>query len=248
MLPLGYCMQFWSPHLKKEIIELEKAQIRVSMLAQGKEGLPIETDPNKTKSLSVKKGHTCSPGYQSVWIMCNMFHSISWMLLRWLDSITDSMDMSLSKLWEIMKGREGHGLTCSSPWGHKESDTTWWLNNIWLHRVLVAAHEIFSCHLQTLSCDMRTLCCMWTLSCGVGSSSLCCAVLCLVAKSCLTLCNTMDCSPPGFFVHGILQARILEWLPFPFLEDVPDQGIKPWSLALQADSLPFELQGSPSLP
>ena len=47
VLPLGYCMQFWSPHLKKEIIELEKAQIRVFILAQGKEGLPIETDPNK---------------------------------------------------------------------------------------------------------------------------------------------------------------------------------------------------------
>ena len=34
------------------------------------------------------------------------------------------------------------------------------------------------------------------------------AVLCLVAQSCLTLCNRMDCSSS---VHGILQARILEW-------------------------------------
>ena len=32
----------------------------------------------------------------------------------------------------------------------------------------------------------------------------------LVAQSCLTLCNPMDCSPPSFSVHGILQARILE--------------------------------------
>ena len=39
-----------------------------------------------------------------------------------------------------------------------------------------------------------------------------CAMLCLVAPSCLTLCVPMDCSPPGSFVHGILQARILEWL------------------------------------
>ena len=31
----------------------------------------------------------------------------------------------------------------------------------------------------------------------------------LVAQSCLTLCNSMDCSPPGSSVHGILQARIL---------------------------------------
>ena len=31
-------------------------------------------------------------------------------------------------------------------------------------------------------------------------------------QSCPTLCNPMDCSPPGFSVHGILQARILEWV------------------------------------
>ena len=32
-----------------------------------------------------------------------------------------------------------------------------------------------------------------------------------VAQSCLTLCDPMDCSPPGFSVHGIFQARVLEW-------------------------------------
>ena len=35
-------------------------------------------------------------------------------------------------------------------------------------------------------------------------------VVCLVAQSCLTLCNPVDCSPPGSSVHGIFQARILE--------------------------------------
>ena len=34
----------------------------------------------------------------------------------------------------------------------------------------------------------------------------------LVTQSCPTLCNPTDCSPPGFSVHGILQARILEWI------------------------------------
>ena len=34
----------------------------------------------------------------------------------------------------------------------------------------------------------------------------------LVTQSCLTLCDPMDCSPPGSFVRGILQARILEWV------------------------------------
>ena len=34
----------------------------------------------------------------------------------------------------------------------------------------------------------------------------------LVTQSCLTLCNPMNCSPPGSSIHGILQARILEWV------------------------------------
>ena len=38
----------------------------------------------------------------------------------------------------------------------------------------------------------------------------------LVAQSCLTLCDPKDCSLPGSSVHGILQARILEWVDFPF--------------------------------
>ena len=38
----------------------------------------------------------------------------------------------------------------------------------------------------------------------------------LVAKSCLTLCSPMDCSLPGSSVHGILQARIPEWVAISF--------------------------------
>ena len=38
----------------------------------------------------------------------------------------------------------------------------------------------------------------------------------LVTQSCLTLCDPMNCSPPGFSFHGILQARILEWIVLPF--------------------------------
>ena len=109
----------------------------------------------------------------------------------------------------------------------------------------------------------------------------------LVAQSRLTLCNSMDCSLPGSSVRGILQTRILEWVPMPssrgssqprdwtqvsciagrfftvwttretkntgvgslpFLRgNLPSPGINPRSPALQADSLPAELQGSPHL-
>ena len=42
--------------------------------------------------------------------------------MRWLDGITDSMDMSLSKLWELVMDQGC--LECCSPWGHKELDRT----------------------------------------------------------------------------------------------------------------------------
>ena len=43
-----------------------------------------------------------------------------------------------------------------------------------------------------------------------------CVCMCSVAQSCPTFCDPMDCSPPGSSVHGILQARILEWVVIPF--------------------------------
>ena len=47
---------------------------------------------------------------------------------------------------------------------------------------------------------------------------------------CLTLCDTVECSPPDSSVCGILQARILEWVVMPFSRDLPNPGIKPMSL------------------
>ena len=64
-----------------------------------------------------------------------------------------------------------------------------------------------------------------------------------VAQSCPTLCDPVDCSPPGSSVHGILQARILEWVAISFSRDLPDSGIEPRSSALEADALTSEPPG-----
>ena len=95
-----------------------------------------------------------------------------------------------------------------------------------------------------------------------------------VAQSCLTLWDHMDCNPPGssvhrilqarilvkvkaaqsfltlcdrmdYTAHGILQARKLEWVAFPFSRYLPNPGIEPRFSALQVNSLRAEPQGKP---
>ena len=75
---------------------------------------------------------------------------------------------------------------------------------------------------------------MWGYFAPIKETSSCV----LVTQSCPTLCYSMNCSPPGSAVHGILQARILEWVPMPRGSSLENLELR--SPALQADSLPSE--------
>ena len=66
---------------------------------------------------------------------------------------------------------------------------------------------------------------MYSLACMCANMSL---------QLCPTLCNSTDYSPPSSSVHGILQARILEWVSCPPPGDLTDPGIKTASPALAA--------------
>ena len=79
-----------------------------------------------------------------------------------------------------------------------------------MHRMLF----VLICHpcllVGTMSLHVFCPLCTWIVSLlTVESES-------EVAQSCLTLCDPVDCSPPGSSVHGILQARILEWVAISF--------------------------------
>ena len=79
-------------------------------------------------------------------------------------------------------------------------------------------------------------------------------VVVLVTRSCPTFCNPVYCSPPGSSVHGILQARILEWVAMSFSRGSSQPriflgyaGLNLHLLHWQLDSFPLSHQGSPRI-
>ena len=67
----------------------------------------------------------------------------------------------------------------------------------------------------------------------------------LVAKSCPTLATPWSVARQAPLSMGFSRQEYWSGLPFPSPGDLPNPGIKPWSPALQADSLPTELPGKP---
>ena len=76
------------------------------------------------------------------------------------------------------------------------------------------------------------------------SSIISCTCVCVCyAQPCPTLCNLMDYSPPGSSVHGILQARILQWVPIPFSRGSSQP--RDWTQVTQLVKNPPAMQGTP---
>ena len=86
---------------------------------------------------------------------------------------------------------------CYSPWGCKESDRAEVTEHARTHAQGLQTPWVFLLHTKV-------------------KKSIRLKVKVLATQSCSTLCDPMDCSPPGFSVHGILQARILQWIAFSF--------------------------------
>ena len=75
----------------------------------------------------------------------------------------------------------------------------------------------------------------------------CVCVCVLVTHSCPTLCDAMDCNPPGSSVHGILQQESWSGLPFSSPGNLPDPGVESPSPTLHTDSLLSEPPGKFSI-
>ena len=103
------------------------------------------------------------------------------------------------------------------------------LTNSWM--IMFATHLIICWHMSE---------CWWIITYFSVSADLCCGCVCLFYQSCLTLCDTMDCSLPGFCVHKFSRQEYWSGLSCPPPGALPNPGIEPRSPALQTDYLSSE--------
>ena len=130
--------------------------------------------------------------------------------------------------WDFSGKSTGVGCHCLLQWCRlKEAKCTWQLNavsdprpNPVLEQKIMPLRICWVNKTGMQTAD-ESIVSMWNLLSLVTIlwlfNTLILMLACLVTKSCLALCNPMDyCSPPGSSIHGIFQARILEWVSISF--------------------------------